>query len=64
MIRNFKYFTVFTSAHGVLLEQHDWNQIQPWKVNEIKAYKNISRTEEILALKFLSKNLILDTSDY
>ncbi len=40
MLRNFKYFIVFTSAHGVLQEQNDWYRIQPWKVNEIKAYKN------------------------
>ncbi len=40
MIRNFEYLTVFTSAPGVLPEQNDRYQIQPWKVNEIKAYKN------------------------
>ncbi len=40
MIRNFKYLTVFTSAPGVLPEQNDRYRIQPWKVNEIKAYKN------------------------
>ncbi len=39
MIQNFKYFIVFTSTPGVLLEQNDWYRIQPWKVNEIKAYK-------------------------
>ncbi len=39
MIRNFKYFIVFASAPGVLPEQNDWYWIQPWKVNEIKAYK-------------------------
>ncbi len=39
MIRNFEYLTVFTSAPGVLPEQNDGYQIQPWKVNEIKAYK-------------------------
>ncbi len=37
MIQNFKYFLVFTSAPGVLPEQNDWYQIQPWKVNETKA---------------------------
>ncbi len=40
MIRNFEYLTVFTSAPGVLPEQNDRYQIQPWKVNEIKAYQN------------------------
>ncbi len=29
-----------TSALGVLPEQNDRYRIQPWKVNEIKAYKN------------------------
>ncbi len=38
MIKNFKYLIVFTSAPGVLPEQNDRYQIQPWKVNEIKAY--------------------------
>ncbi len=41
MIQNFEYLTVFTSAPGALPEQNDRHQIQPWKVNEIKAYKNI-----------------------
>ncbi len=40
MIGNFKYFIVFTSAPGVLPEQNDWYRIQPWKMNEIEAYKN------------------------
>ncbi len=40
MIWNFEYLIVFTSAPGVLPEQDDRYQIQPWKVNEIKAYKN------------------------
>ncbi len=40
MNRNFKYFIVFTSAPGILPEQNDWYRIQPWKANEIKAYKN------------------------
>ncbi len=40
MIRNFPYLIVFTSAPGVLPEQHDPYRIQPRKVNEIKAYKN------------------------
>ncbi len=39
MIRNFKNFIVFTSAPGFLPEQNDRYRIQPWKVNEIKAYK-------------------------
>ncbi len=39
MIRNFEYLIVFTSAPGVLPEQNDRYWIQPWKVNEIKAYK-------------------------
>ncbi len=38
MIRDFEYLMVFTSAPGVLPEQNDWYPIQPWKVNEIKAY--------------------------
>ncbi len=41
MIRDFEYLIVFTSAPGVLPEQNDWYRIQPWKVNEIKVYKNI-----------------------
>ncbi len=40
-MRNFKYFIVFTSAPGVLPQQNDRYRIQPWKVNEIKAYKNM-----------------------
>ncbi len=44
MIRNFKYLTVFTSAPCFLPEQNDRYQIQPWKVNEIKAYKNLKKT--------------------
>ncbi len=40
MIQNFEYLIVFTSAPGVLPEQNDQYRIQPWKVNEIKAYKN------------------------
>ncbi len=39
MIRNFEYLIVFTSAPDVLPEQNDQYWIQPWKVNEIKAYK-------------------------
>ncbi len=39
MIWNFEYLIVFTSAPGVLPEQNDPYQIQPWKVNEIKVYK-------------------------
>ncbi len=35
----FRIFIVFTSAPGVLPEQNDRYRIQPWKVNEIKAYK-------------------------
>ncbi len=40
MIQNFEYLIVFTSAPGVLPEQNDRYRIKPWKVNEIKAYKN------------------------
>ncbi len=40
MIRNFKYFILFTSAPCVLPEQNDQYRIQPWKVNEIKAYND------------------------
>ncbi len=47
MIQNFKYFIVFTSAPSVLPEQNDRYQIQPWKVNEIKAYKNMLEIQEI-----------------
>ncbi len=43
MIRNFEYLIVFTSAPGVVPEQNDPYRIQPWKVNEIKAYKNYSK---------------------
>ncbi len=32
---------VFTSAPSVLPEQNDRYWIQPWKVNEIKAYKKM-----------------------
>ncbi len=39
MIRNFEYLIVFTGAPGVLPEQNYRYQIQPRKVNEIKAYK-------------------------
>ncbi len=39
MIWNFAYLIVFTSTPGVLPEQNDRYWIQPWKVNEIKAYK-------------------------
>ncbi len=42
MIRNFKYYIVFTSAPGVLPQQNDRYRIQPWKVNEIKAYKKMN----------------------
>ncbi len=42
MIQNFEYLIVFTRALGVLPEQKDRYQIQPWKVNEIKAYKKKS----------------------
>ncbi len=47
MIRNFQYLIVFISAPSVLPEQNDRYRIQPWKVNEIKAYKNINETKEI-----------------
>ncbi len=40
MIRDFEYLIVFTSAPGVLPEQNDRYRIQPWKLNEIKAFKN------------------------
>ncbi len=43
MIRNFEYLIVFTSAPGVLPEQNDQYQIQPWKVNEIKAYNKCGK---------------------
>ncbi len=39
MIWDFENLIVFTSAPGVLPEQNERYQIQPWKVNEIKAYK-------------------------
>ncbi len=39
MIWNFKNFIVFTSAPSVLPEQNDQYRIQPWKVNDIKAYE-------------------------
>ncbi len=42
MIRNFEYLLVFTSTPGVLPEQNDRYQIQPWKVNEIKEYSKRS----------------------
>ncbi len=51
MIWNFEYLIVFTSAPNVLPEQNDWYRIQPWKVNEIKAYKK-ERIPEML-LDFL-----------
>ncbi len=38
MIQNFEYLIVFTGAPGVLPEQNGQYRIQPWKVNEIKAY--------------------------
>ncbi len=38
MIQNFECMIVFTSAPGVLPEQNDRYRIQPWIVNEIKAY--------------------------
>ncbi len=41
MILNFEYLIVFTSAPGVLPQQNDRYRIQPWKVNEIKAYNKI-----------------------
>ncbi len=44
MIQNFKYLLVFTSAPGGLPEQNDRYRIQPWKVNEIKAYNNNEMT--------------------
>ncbi len=43
MIWNFEYLIVYTSTPGVLPQQNDQYQIQPWKVNEIKAYKNIEK---------------------
>ncbi len=45
MMRNFEYLMVFTSAPDVLPEQNDRYRIQPWKVNEIKAYKKIKPTD-------------------
>ncbi len=48
MIRNFECLIVVTSAPGVLPEQNDRYGIQPWKVNEIRAYKNrANRTSEV-----------------
>ncbi len=40
MIQNFEY-VVFTSAPCVLPEQNIRYRIQPWKVNEIQAYKKV-----------------------
>ncbi len=58
MIRNFEYLIVFTSAPSVLLEQNDRYRIQAWKVNEIKAYKNIKNFENILeTCKKLRENI-------
>ncbi len=54
MIRNFEYLIVFTSVPGVLPEQNDRYRIQPWKVNEIKAYKKfMSMRVVFLKLKAL-----------
>ncbi len=36
----FWIFDSFYYTPAVLPEQNDWYQIQPWKVNEIKSYKN------------------------
>ncbi len=47
MIRNFEYLIVFTSAPGVLPEQTDRYRIQPWKVNEIKAYKKVHQQTSV-----------------
>ncbi len=59
MIQNFQYFIVFTCAPGVLPEQNDRYPIQPWKVNEIKAYKKFERKMEKIVEKLkenISKN--------
>ncbi len=55
---------VFTSAPGVLPEQNDWYRIQPWKVNEIKAYKNQKKivfllSEDLTKKMKIKKNLLL-----
>ncbi len=55
MIQNFEYLTVFTSAPGVLPEQNDRYQIQPRKVNEIKAYKNRVHLNHVNFMKIGSK---------
>ncbi len=52
MIQNFEYLIVFTSAPGILPEQNDRYRIQPWKVNEIKTYKNCKEA----VLNFLTQN--------
>ncbi len=62
MIQNFEYLTVFTSAPGVLPEQNDRYQIQPWNVNEIKGY-NINYIKKcfkwkLRRIKFSTKNSV------
>ncbi len=63
MIRNFEYLTVFTSAPGVLSEQNDGYQIQPWKVNEIKAYKKRKKMFREIVHENLQK-LFLKSGNY
>ncbi len=56
MIRNFQYLIVFTSAPSVLPEQNDPYRIQPWKVNETKAYKKWRTVNQSLyTIRSLSK---------
>ncbi len=63
MIRNFEYLRVFTSAPSVLPEQNDHYRIQPWKVNEIKAYKNhFTITLKLTKLRILTQSASLSTN--
>ncbi len=56
MIRNFKYFIVFTSTPSVLPEQNDRYRIQPGKVNEIKAYKKAVFLEKTTKNPFVGRH--------
>ncbi len=62
MIRNFEYLIVFTSTPGVLPEQHDRYRIQPWKVNEIKAYNY--RFKSIFIDRNCLLAIIIDKKNY
>ncbi len=62
MFRNFEYLIVFSSTPGVLPEQNDWYWIQPWKVNEIKAYKNRYFSKDRLEQLFFYHSLLLNAS--